>query len=168
MKKIFVLAAVIALMISISGCSTDKKDSKQEKTLTLESGKFSKENKDVFEEFVNNTENGKTDSVILEYLEDGSPTTKAKIAFDGKEYTYNILNSSETVSETYKYLRYFEGEYKDEYTYADYVLTNDKEMTYDSLQNTIISSDLEESQTEEKNGFRYILAEHAYNWQDKK
>lgn len=154
------LILIMVLTLCISGCSSDKKDTSKQKSVKLESWEFLQGGKEVFESFVKNTWNGKEDSIILEYLEGGSLTSKIEITFDGDKYKFHTLYDSEYVSEKYKYLHYFEGTYKDRYTYADYILSNDEDMTYDSFMRLIIDSNPGEADNPGEAGFRYILADH--------
>lgn len=168
MRRKLVVVSILAFTLCVAGCSSDKsvtsKDAGQEaesdKNVTLESGKFVQGEKEVFEEFAKNTWNGKEDSIILEYLDDGSLSSKIEITFDGDKYKYHTLYDSEYVLEKYKYLHYFEGTYKDRYTYADYILLNDEDMTYDSFMRLIIDSNPGVADTPDEAGFRYILADH--------
>lgn len=155
----------MTIIISITGCSSDKKEiSDNEQSLKksdyveLEEGKFTL-NKEVFDNFANVAKKGSKGSIKLKYSENGAVVSDVELIYDGNEYIYISSDDSDGIEEKYKYLYLFEGTYKGQYTYSDYILTNDEDLTYDSLQNNIISSNFEEAGSD-GGGFRYISSNH--------
>lgn len=165
MYKKLIFIFFMAIIISVTGCSSDKKELKNtEQSLEssdyaeLEAGKFTL-NKEAFENFAKAAQEGSKGSLKLKYYENGAVLSTVELIYDGKEYTYKSTGDSDNIEEKYKYMYLFEGTYKGQYTYSDYILANDKDLTYDSLQNNIISSNLEEAGPDGV-GFRYISSDH--------